>query len=352
MRKIPLLKKLETDIVLGAEGYIFELERRGYIKAGAYVPEVIIDYPDAVKELHREFLRAGSDVMVALTYYAHREKLKAVGREGELESMNRSAVRMARDIAKEGNAYVAGNICNTWAYDHTDKERTAKIVKAQYTEQLRWATEEGIDFVLAETIEYLGEALIALEVIQSFGLPAVINLAPIYEKSKDGYDWIEACDILKKAGADVVGLNCSRGPKTMLPLMKKLRQKVTGPIACVPVPYHTTKSHPSFQFLRDAKGKSAYTLGLDQFLCTRIEMAQFAVDAKALGVSYIGICCGAGPHHVRAMAESLGRTVPASRYSPDLTQHSFLGNSKYVKKHEKQYAKNWEEKVGALPHMM
>ena len=56
-----LLERLEKGIVLGAEGYIFELERRGYVQAGAYVPEVVIDYPDAVKELHREFLRAGAE---------------------------------------------------------------------------------------------------------------------------------------------------------------------------------------------------------------------------------------------------------------------------------------------------
>jgi len=52
--------------VLGAEGYVFELERRGYIKAGPFVPEVVLDYPDALRGLHREFLRAGADVMVAL----------------------------------------------------------------------------------------------------------------------------------------------------------------------------------------------------------------------------------------------------------------------------------------------
>ena len=74
--------RLRSGPVLGAEGYVFELERRGYIKAGPFVPEVVLDYPDAVRELHREFLRAGADVMVALTYYAHREKLRDVGREG------------------------------------------------------------------------------------------------------------------------------------------------------------------------------------------------------------------------------------------------------------------------------
>src|SRR5208337_99433 len=88
--------RLRAGAVLGAEGYVFELERRGYIKAGPFVPEVVLDFPEAVRELHREFLRAGADVMVALTYYAYREKLRDVGREGDLEAMNRQAVRIAR----------------------------------------------------------------------------------------------------------------------------------------------------------------------------------------------------------------------------------------------------------------
>jgi betaine-homocysteine S-methyltransferase len=336
-----LLEKLQNDTVLCAEGYIFELERRGYVKAGAYVPEVVLDYPEALRQLHQEFLRAGSDVIVALTYYAHREKLKAVDRENDLEHMNRQALKLAREVAGESGALVAGNICNTWAYDLADKKKSAAIVRSQYTEQLEWAAEEGVDFVLAETIEYLGEALIALECIKKFNLPAVINFAPIYEKSKDGYDWIKACKILKSEGADVVGFNCSRGPATLLPLVRKLRDAVDGPIAAVPVPYHTTRQHPSFQFLKETDGQSAYTLGLDQFLCTRSEAAGFALKARALGVEYIGLCCGAGPHHIRAIAEALGRTVPASKYSPDLSQHSLLGADSFVKESEKRFLKQW-----------
>src|SRR5262245_66656817 len=116
--------------VVGAEGYVFELERRGYIKAGPFVPEVILDAPDALRELHREFLRAGADVMVALTYYAHREKLRDVGRDGDLEAMNRQAVRIANEIAAEGRALVAGNICNTWSYDPRDPSGSGKVGRA------------------------------------------------------------------------------------------------------------------------------------------------------------------------------------------------------------------------------
>src|ERR1700730_239636 len=126
-----ILDRLKSNnIVLGAEGYVFELERRGYIKAGPFVPEVVLDFPEAVKELHREYLRAGSEVMVALTYYAHREKLKDVGREHDLEWMNRQAVRLANEVASEGDALVAGNICNTCAYDPNNATETAQVVRA------------------------------------------------------------------------------------------------------------------------------------------------------------------------------------------------------------------------------
>jgi betaine-homocysteine S-methyltransferase len=173
--------------VLAAEGYLFELERRGYLQAGPYVPEVVLDHPEAVMQLHREFLRAGSDVMLALTYYAHRDKLKTIGREGDLETLNRQAVRLAREVAEEGDALVAGDISNTWVYDHRDPEASGQIVRAMYEEQIGWAADEGIDFVVAETLDYLGEASIALEVIQAFGLPSVINFGSVHAVTKDGY---------------------------------------------------------------------------------------------------------------------------------------------------------------------
>src|SRR5262252_6608036 len=112
-----IVERLKAGTVLGAEGYVFELERRGYLKSGPYVPEVVLDFPDAVRELHREFLRAGADVMVAFTYYGHREKLRTIGREDDLEPLNRQALRLAKEVAAEGDALVAGNICNTWVYD-------------------------------------------------------------------------------------------------------------------------------------------------------------------------------------------------------------------------------------------
>src|SRR5262245_19963166 len=174
-----LQQRLSEGVVLGAEGYVFELERRGYVKAGPFVPEVILDEPEALRQLHRDFLRAGADVMVALTYYAHRDKLADVGRAEALEAMNRQAVRIGDEVAAEGGALVAGKICNTWSYDPAEPVTSGAVVRAQYEEQLRWAVDEGVDFVIAETNDYVGEALIGLEVCQELGLPAMVTFASV-----------------------------------------------------------------------------------------------------------------------------------------------------------------------------
>jgi methionine synthase I (cobalamin-dependent) len=329
-----LLERLERDVVLGAEGYLFELERRGYVQSGPFVPEVVLDFPDAVRELHREFLRAGAEVMVAFTYYGHREKLRVIGREDDLEPLNRNALRLAKEIAAEGDALVAGNICNTWAYDPDDPETSGAIVREMYREQVGWAVEEGADFILSETNDYLGEALIGVEVIREHGLPALVTFASTSDTTIDGVEFDEACRRVENAGADVVGLNCSRGPATMLPILERVRVAVSCPIAAQPVPYRTTPEHPSFVAL-ERDGERAFPVGLDPFVLTRGEMADFAVAARDLGVGYIGICCGGAPHHVRSMAEALGRTVPASRYSPAMELHPVLGED--VKERDKRF---------------
>ena len=89
-----LLERLEQGPVICAEGYLFECERRGYLQAGAFVPEVVLDHPEVVTELHREFVHAGSDVVEAFTYYGHREKLRIVGKEHLLEELNVRALEL------------------------------------------------------------------------------------------------------------------------------------------------------------------------------------------------------------------------------------------------------------------
>ena len=246
-----LLDRLAAGPVICAEGYLFEFERRGYLQAGAFVPEVVLEEPEMVAGLHREYVHAGSDVVEAFTYYAHREKLAVIGREGDLEPMNRQALRIAKEVGAEHDSLVAGNICNTNVYD-PDDPATHKVVRDMFAEQVGWAAEAGVDFVIAETIDYPGEALLALEAIKAHGLDAVVTLTIHRQPIVRGGDPIgEACRRLQDAGADVVGLNCIRGPATMLPLLGEIRAACDGYIAALPVPYRTTEAEPTFQSLTD-----------------------------------------------------------------------------------------------------
>jgi betaine-homocysteine S-methyltransferase len=93
------------------------------------------------------------------------------------------------------------------------------------------------------------------------------------------------------------------------------------------------------QSLRDpSTDQRPFPTALDPFTCTRHELADFARAAQALGVRYLGVCCGAGPHHIRSVAEAVGHTPPASRYSPDMSKHAFMGTDPTLKQANRDYA--------------
>jgi len=335
-----LLERLDEGPVICAEGYLFELERRGYLQAGAFVPEVVLAHPEKVTELHREFVHAGSDVVEAFTYYAHREKLRIIGKEHLLEEINRQALTLARDVARETGTMLAGNVCNTNIWTGEEARDT---VRGMFEEQVGWAVDAGVDFIIGETFSWTGEALTATEAIKATGLPAVITLTPHSDPdTRDGLTVVDACKAVEAAGADVVGLNCARGPATMMPLLEEVRAAVSIHVAALPVPYRTHATEPTMQSLRDplADGPDhrAFPTGLDPFTCTRGEIARFTAEALALGVHYLGVCCGAAPHHVRAMAEALGRSPEASTYSADMSKHAYLGTDASLKRENQDYA--------------
>src|SRR5918999_247927 len=306
-----LLERLEQGPVICAEGYLFELERRGYLQAGAFVPEVVVEHPELVAQLHREFVHAGSDVVEAFTYYAHREKLRLIGKEDALEDINRQALRIAAEVAEESGALLAGDVCNTNVYDPDDAQ-SAAAVRVMFEEQVGWAVDAGVDFVIGETFSWAQEALIALDVIAETGLPAVITLA-IHRapETREGWSPEDACKRIEDAGAAVVGLNCTRGPRTMLPLIERVRATCDGHVAALPVPYRTTHAEPSFQSLTDPDcdcipGDRPFPTALDPFTCNRYELGEFARAAAELGVTYLGVCCGAAPHPRRGRGAGAG----------------------------------------------
>jgi len=206
------------------------------------------------------------------------------------------------------------------------------------------AADAGVDFIIGETYTHGGEALMALDAIKAAKLTAVITLAiPTNGVTREGWTPEDTCKRLEDRGVDVVGLNCARGPKTMLPLLKKIRKKVKVPMAALPVAYRTTVKEPTFQSLSDRHCNCIprdhpFPIALDPFTCNRYEIAEFGREAYAMGVNYLGVCCGAGAHHIRSLAEGLGRGPPASRFSPDMSKHAFLGTDALLKANNRAYA--------------
>ena len=259
--------------------------------------------------------------------------------------MHRQALRIAKEVADESDTLLAGDISNTNVFVGDDPSSRG-VVRDMFEEQVTWAVDAGVDFVIAETFTYGEEALIATQVIKQAGLPAVVTLS-VHQPgtTRDGWSPEDACNRLEAAGADVVGLNCARGPRTMLPLLKKIRQAVSGHVAALPVPYRTNETEPTFQSLKDPAYASlpdgiAFPTALDPFTCNRYEIADFTREAHELGIRYLGLCCGAAPHHIRSMAEALGRTPPASRYSADMSKHAYMGTDPSIPEEYREYAKH------------
>ena len=99
MTKKKLKERLDKGPVICAEGFLFEIERRGYMSSGEFVPMVALEHPEALENLHRDFQHAGSDIVQAFTYNGYREKMRVIGKEELLESLNRSALKIAKKVA-------------------------------------------------------------------------------------------------------------------------------------------------------------------------------------------------------------------------------------------------------------
>jgi len=343
-----LVQRLDEDGILCAEGYLFEMERRGYLTAGEFVPEVALEHPEVLYNLHRDFQHAGSDVVQAFTYNAHREKLRIIEKEDLLEPLNRAALKIARKAAQEPpegveTGLVAGNISNSNIWN-PDEQESRRQVRRMFDEMVGWAVDEGVDYIIGETFYYAEEAFSALEAIQAVKMPAVITLAPMGENvMRDGWSVVDTCKELEQRGAVVVGMNCFRGPDTMMPFLREIRRAVSCHVAALPVPYRTNADHPTFFNLEDRFARESsphgrtFPTALDPLYCNRYEMRRFAEEAWNLDIRYLGICCGAAPIHIRETAEAMGRRPPASRFSENMSKHFMYGTDARLAKHITEY---------------
>ena len=172
---------------------------------------------------------------------------------------------------------------------------------------------------------------IALKAIKDEGLIAVTNFSiPKGDLTRCGQKPEDACKIMEDSGADVVGLNCYRGPEMTMKFLPKIKEKVSCHVAALPVPYRTTEEQPGFLNQTDhgcncIPGGNAFPVALDNLYCNRFEMAEFAKQCADKNINFIGICCGAEPHHVREMSVALGRKPISYKYYPDISRHWLHG---------------------------
>uniref|UniRef100_A0A2K6LAR7 Betaine--homocysteine S-methyltransferase 2 n=1 Tax=Rhinopithecus bieti TaxID=61621 RepID=A0A2K6LAR7_RHIBE len=282
-----ILERLESgEVVIGDGSFLISLEKRGYVKAGLWTPEAVIEHPDAVRQLHMEFLRAGSNVMQTFTFSASEDNM-----ESKWEDVNAAAYDLAREVAGKGDALVAGGICQTSIYKYHKEE--ARIKKL-----------------------FDNKAVWAAEVLKENDRPVAVTMCIGPEGDMHDTTPGECAMRLVKAGASIVGVNCCFGPETSLKTMELMKEGLEraglkAHLMVQPLGFHTPDcGKEGFVDLPE------YPFGLESRVATRWDIQKYAREAYNLGVRYIGGCCGFEPYHIRAIAEELaperGFLPPAS----------------------------------------
>lgn len=301
------------DIVIGDGGYLIELERRGHVDSGSgrekvgtgrgsgqFTPEVAIENPASLLELHREFLKAGSQVLQALTFFGTREKLNRAGYGSDTERINFAAVKLAREAAG-GQALVAGSVSRTQL---TEREGLGSLDKSRdhLAEQIRLLKDAGVDFLILETFFHLAEMKVALECAASAGLPAVATMSfrPLISKCSDDHTPAECAKVMTELGAIAVGANCEQDPPRMKSLLRAMREATTVPLAAQPAAFRTTDACHSFTRL------PSFPDDLESIQVSRHEFQEFGQTARQEGIGYVGGCCGCNAAYIRALSRGVG----------------------------------------------
>ncbi|XP_041465761.1 betaine--homocysteine S-methyltransferase 1-like isoform X2 [Lytechinus variegatus] len=328
------------EIVIGDGGYVFALEKRGYVKAGPWTPEATVEHPEAVRQLSKEFLRAGADVIQAFTFYASDDKLENRANKS-LEKytgamINQRACDIAKEVAEIGNGngpgLFAGGVCQTPGYlSGANKES----VQAIFRKQVKVFEENKVDFLLAEYFEHVEEAVWAVEELKKTGIPVACSLCIGPEGDMHGVSAGDCAVKMAEAGADVIGINCHFDPWICLKgvaLMKEGLEKAG------------LKRHLMIQPLAFATpdcGKQGFIdlpefpFGLEPRILTRWECHRYAREAYDLGIRYIGGCCGFEPYHIRAVCEELNKE--RGFYPEGTEKHALWGDG--LRQHTKPWVR-------------
>jgi len=307
---------LDAQVVIGDGGYLIELERRGFVDSGSgreqvgtgrgsgqFTPEVAIEQPDALRELHREFLNAGSQVLQALTFFGTREKLGRAGYGSQTEEINFAAVKLAKEVAGD-RALVAGSVSRTQLIEREGIEALDKA-RDHIAEQLRFLKDAGVDFVILETFFHLSEMKVALQAAAESGLAAIATMSfrPLVSACSDGHTPAECARVMADLGALAVGTNCEQDPGRMLPLLREMRDAAKVPVAAQPAAFRTTDECHSFTRLPE------FPDSLETIQISRHDFVEFGRVASGEGIRFVGGCCGCNAAYIRSLAAGVAANM-------------------------------------------
>jgi homocysteine S-methyltransferase len=297
--KRDIRERLKAEVLLtdGAMGTL--LVSRGAPAEGPRSPNSVVA-PDLVREIHDDYVAAGSQLLSTNTWDANRAKLSRFDWADSLEKINRAAVRLARAAAEGEYVYVAGSVGPLGQLVKPYGPLTRLHVRELFTEQIRILLEEGVDLLSFETFSSTLEATEAVRAARalSHGIPICASMTFLADgKTSFGEDATDALRALVAAGADVVGMNCTVGPQETFENFSR----VAGSVA-VPVSVRPNAGYPWV-----VSGRTVYPATPDYF-------RQSARDFVSAGAALVGGCCGTAPEHVAAMAREVSgkaRTAPA-----------------------------------------
>lgn len=250
--------------------------------------------PELVSEVHREYRSAGSELLETNTFGANRARLAGHGLEDKVREINAAAVRLARQAAGD-EVWVGGSMGPVGVAGQVAGQFGPQDLERIFSEQAEALLEAGIDALVVETIPWLFEMEAALAAIRRLdpAIPVVAMMTFNEDGETQGGESPETVvDRLSAAGADVIGANCSVGPKPMLEAVSRMAR-----------PGAILAAMPNAGLPQSVEGRLLYMASAEYF-------GKYARRFVKAGVRLLGGCCGTTPEHVRQMKREVAGFAP------------------------------------------
>jgi 5-methyltetrahydrofolate--homocysteine methyltransferase len=251
-----------------------------------------LSHPEVIRDIHRKYLEAGADVIETNTFGANRLRLVSFGYDNKVEEINARAVEIAKEACPE-DKFVAGDIGPCGGFLKPVGKASIEELEESFLEQAEALSQAGVDFFSIETMYDLREAISAIKAIKKVSdLPIFISMT--FDKKPKGYFTImgnaisECASELEKAGADVIGANCTLGSEKMVGLIEELRKHTDLPIIAQP-----NAGKPEF-----IQNKLTYPQDPESF-------AEDMMKIIKAGADFVGGCCGTTPEFIRRIHKKL-----------------------------------------------